>query len=136
MCSLITRIGFLYRLGAAGEYVFEETPVWSTTQEVLAHGHESGKIHDGVWRKVVELSPKEAQETSKKRMGRQRKPAVNVGGEEDALTLLRTRLSLIPRGPRRSVGNQSSLDQIIDVVLLDRQPNPIALDPAGRQAGS
>ena len=86
------------------EYVLEETPVWSTTQEVLAHGYESGKVHDGVWGKVVDLSPKEVQETAKERMGRQRKPAVDMSGKENALTLLRLRLGLVPREPRRYVG--------------------------------
>ena len=57
-------------------------------------------------------------------MKRQRKPAVNVSGEEDALTLLRTRLGLIPRKPCRSMRNQPLLGQIVDV----------ALDPAVRQA--
>ena len=80
--------------------MLKETPVWSTTQEVLAHGHESGKVHDGVWGKVVELSPEEVQETSKERMGRQRKPAVDVSSEEDALTLLWLRLGLIPQESR------------------------------------
>ena len=50
----------------------------------------------------------------------QRKPAVDVGGEEDALTLLRSGLSLVRREPRGSVGDQSLLGQIIDVVLANR----------------
>ena len=77
---LVTRVGLLDRLRTTREYVLEETPVWSTTQEVLAHGHKSGKVHDGVWRKVVELIPEEVQETAKERVERQRKPAVDMSG--------------------------------------------------------
>ena len=83
---------------------------------------------------MVKLCSKEVQESSEKRMRRQTKPAVNVSGEEDALTLLRTRLGLIPRKPCRSVRNQPLLGQIVDVVLENRRPDPIALDPAARQA--
>ena len=43
----------------------------------------------------------------KERMGRQRKPAVDVGGEENTLTLPRLRLGLVAREPRRFVGDQS-----------------------------
>ena len=63
---LVTLVGLLNRLGATCEYVLEETPVRSATQETLAHGHEGSKVHDGVWREVVELSPKEVQESAKK----------------------------------------------------------------------
>ena len=66
-------------------------------------------------------------------MGRQRKPAVDVSGEEDALTVLRSGLSLTLREPRGSMGDQSLLGQIVDVVLTNRRPDPIALDPAWRQ---
>ena len=58
-----------------------------------------------------------------------------MSGEENALTLLRPRLSLVPREPRRFVGDQSPLNQIVDVVLADRLADPVALDPARRQAG-
>ena len=134
MRPLVTRIGLLDRLRMTREYVLEETPVWSTTQEVLAHGHESIKVHDGVWGKVVELRPKEVQETSKERVGRQGKPAVDVSSEENMLTLLWLWLGLVPRESRRFVGDQSPLDQVVDVVLTDRRANPVALDPARRQA--
>ena len=33
---LVTRVGLLDRLRATREYMLEETPVWSTTQEVFA----------------------------------------------------------------------------------------------------
>ena len=66
----ITRIGLLDRLRATRENVLEEAPVWSTTQEILAHGHEGSKVHDGVGGKVVELCSEEIQESSEERMGR------------------------------------------------------------------
>ena len=79
--------------------MFEETPVWSTTQEILAHGHKCSEVHDGVGGKVMKLCSKEVQETSEERVGRQRKTTVDVGGEEDTLTLLRPRLGLVLREP-------------------------------------
>ena len=114
------------------ENVFEETPVWSTTQEILAHGHECSEVRDSVGGKVMKLCSKEVQEASEERMGRQRKTAVNMGGEQNTLTLLWSRLGLVLREPHRSMGNQSPLDQIVDVVLPDCRPNTIALDPAER----
>ena len=83
----------------------------------------------------MELSPEEVQKTTKERVGRQRKPAVDMSGEENALTLLRPRLSLVPREPRRFVGDQSPLNEIIDIILVDRRADPVALDLARRQAG-
>ena len=114
--------------------MFEEAPVRSRTQEILAHRHESGKIHDGVGGKVMKLCSKEVQESSEKRMRRQRKPAVDVSGEENALTLPRLRLDLVSRKPCRFVGDQSPLNQIVDVVLADRRADLVALDLAWRQA--
>ena len=84
---------------------------------------------------MVELSPEEVQETMKERVGRQRKPAVNMSGEDNALTLLRPWLILVPQELCRFVGDQSPLKQIINVILADRQADPFTLDPARRQAG-
>ena len=81
---------------------------------------------------MVELRPKEVQETSEERVGRQGKPAVDVSSEEDALTLLWLWLGLNPRESRRFVGDQSSLDQVVDVILTNCRANPVALDPAWR----
>ncbi len=70
MGFLVIRVRFLHCLGAGGENVLEKTPVWSTPQEILAHGHERGKICDGVGRKMMELDPEEIQEAPKKRVQR------------------------------------------------------------------
>ena len=48
----------------------------------------------------MKLCSKEVQETSEERMGRQRKPAVDVSSKENELTLLRPRLGLVLREPR------------------------------------
>ena len=58
-----------------------------------------------------------------------------MSGEENALTLQRPRLGLVPREPRRFVGDQSPLNQVVEVVLADRRADPITLDLARRQAG-
>ena len=68
-------------------------------------------------------------------MRRQGKPAVDVSSEENVLTLLWPRLGLVPREPRRLVRDQSPLNQVVDVVLTDCRADPVALDPARRQAG-
>ena len=52
----------------------------AATQETLTHGNESSKVYDGVGSEVVELRSEEIQETPEERMGRQRKPSVDVGG--------------------------------------------------------
>ena len=57
---------------------------------------------------------------------------IDVSGEENALTHLRPRLGLALREPRGSVGDQSPLGQIVDVVVMNHRPDPIALDPAAR----
>jgi len=80
--------------------VFEKAPMRPATQEILTQGHESSEIYDGVGCEVVELCPKEVQKSPKERVGRQRKPAVNMGGQEDTLTLMRLRLPLLAREPR------------------------------------
>jgi len=82
---------------------------------------------------VVKLCSKEVQESLEERTGRQRKSMVDMSCEEYALTISRTRFSLSFREPRQFMGNQPSLDQIIDVILADHRPDPIALDPAARQ---
>ena len=58
-----------------------------------------------------------------------------MSSEENALTLLWLRLGLIPRESCRFVGDQAPLDQVIDVILADHRADPVALDPARRQAG-
>ena len=69
-------------------------------------------------------------------MGRQRETAVDVGRKKDTLTLLRLRLGLVLRKLPRFVGNQAPVHQILHVLSLDRRPDLVALDPAGRQASS
>ena len=76
---LVTQISLFHSLRATGENVFEKAPMRLTTQGVLTQGHESGEIDDRVGCEVVELCPKEVQKSSKERVGRQRKPAVDVG---------------------------------------------------------
>ena len=52
----------------------------AATQETLTHGNESSEVYDGVGSEVVKPRSEEVQEAPKKRMGRQRKPAVDMGG--------------------------------------------------------
>ena len=59
--------------------MLKETPVWSTTQEVLAHGHKGSKIGDGIGGEMVELRPKEIQKPSEENTRRQRKSTVYMG---------------------------------------------------------
>ena len=115
--------------------MLEKTPMRPTTQEILAQRHESSEVHDGVGCEVVELRPKEIQKSPKERVRRQRKPTVDMGGQENALTLLRLRLRLLPREPRRSMGDQSSIGQVVKICLTNRRADLVALDPAHRQAG-
>ena len=68
-------------------------------------------------------------------MGRQRETTINVSRKEDALTLLRQRLGLVAKKPPGFVGNQAPYSQILHILQLNRGANPVALDPAGRQAG-
>ena len=60
--------------------MLEETPMGAATQETLTHGNESSEVYDGVGSEVVKLRSEEVQEAPEKRMGRQRKPAVDMGG--------------------------------------------------------
>ena len=54
------------------------TPMRSTTQEILAHGHEGSKVGNGIWIEMVELRPKEIQEPTEENTRRQREPTVYV----------------------------------------------------------
>ena len=81
MGFLVVRVRFLHCLGADGENVLEKTPVRSTPQEILAHGYERGKIRDGVGSKMMELGPKEIQETPKEGVWRKQEATVDMGGE-------------------------------------------------------
>ena len=60
--------------------MLEETLVWSTTQEVLAHGHKGSKIGDGIGIEMVELCPKEIQKPSEENARQQRKTTVYMSG--------------------------------------------------------
>ena len=81
----------------------------TATQEILAQRHESSKIHDGIWSKVMELRSEKVQETPEKRMRGQGESAVDVSGDKDTLTLERLWLDLVPREARRFMGNESPL---------------------------
>ena len=72
--------------------MLKEAPVRPAAQEAPAQRHIGGEVHYGVGREVMELCPKEIQKNPEERMGRQRKPTVDVGGQKNALTLLRLRL--------------------------------------------
>ena len=85
--------------------MLEKTPMRPATQEMLAQRHKSSEVHDGVGCEVVELHPKEIQKSPKERVRRQRKPTVDMGGQENTLTLLRLLIGLLPREPRRSMGD-------------------------------
>jgi len=110
--------------------------VRSTAQETLTHGHERGKIGNGVWGKVVELRSEEIQEATKENTRRQGKPAINMGGQKHTLTLFWLGLPLLPRKPRSSVGDQALVGHVEEVILRDGRLDPVSLDPALRQAGS
>ena len=85
---------------------------------------------------MVELSTKKVQKSPEERVWGKRKAAVDVSGEENAFTLLRLWLGLVPREPRRFVGDQSPLHQVVEVILVDRRADPVTLDPSRRQARS
>ena len=80
MGFLVVRVRFFHCFGADGENVLEETPVRSTPQKIIAHGHECGKVCDGVGSEMVELSPKEIQEPTEENTRRQGEPTVYVSG--------------------------------------------------------
>ena len=132
MGFLVVRVRFLHCLGADGENVLEKTPVRSTPQEILAHGHECGKVCDGVGSEMMELSPEEIQETSKEGVWRKRETAVDMGGEQNTLTRPRLRLRLPLRQPRSPIGDQSGLSQLLQIFWPERGSDPIALDPTRR----
>ena len=64
----VTRVHSLNGLGAAGEDMLEQSPVRSATEEVLAHGDESGEKGDGVGREIVQLGTEEDQKSSEERV--------------------------------------------------------------------
>ena len=55
----------------------------------------------------MELRSEEVQEAPEKRMRRQRESTIDMGGEEDALTIKRLGFDFFPREARRFVGNES-----------------------------
>ena len=65
----------------------------------------------------MELHSEEVQEAPEKRMRRQRESTIDMGGEEDTLTIKRLGFDFFPRETRRFVGNESPLDQIIEIIL-------------------
>ena len=77
----------------------------------------------------MELRSEEVQEAPEKRMRRQREFTIDMGGEEDALTIKRLGFDFFPREARRFVGNESPLDQIIEIILPNHQRHPVSLDP-------
>ena len=54
---------------------------------------------------------------------------IDMGGEEDTLTIKRLGFDCFPRETRRFVGNESPLDQIIEIILPNHRQHPVALDP-------
>ena len=106
MSFLIVRVRFLHCLGADGENVLEKTPVRSTPQKILAHGHECGKVCDGVGSEMMELSPEEIQETSKEGVWRKRETAVDMSGKQNTLTRSRLWLRFPLRKPRGLMDDQ------------------------------
>src|SRR3954464_9568754 len=84
---------------------------------------------------MVELRSEEVQESPKKRTRGQGKPPVDMGGYQDALTLARFRLRLLPRKASGLVGNESPLHHVVDIRLSKDGGHPIPLQPAGRQSG-
>ena len=104
------------------------------TQETLTHGNESSEVYDGVGSEVMELRSEEIQETPEKRMRRKRKSTINMGGEEDALTIKGLWFDFSPREARSFVGNDSSLDHIVKILLPNHRRHPVTLDPAAGQS--
>ena len=66
----------------------------------------------------------------------QGKTTVDVGGEQDAFALLGLWLSFVPREPPGTMLDQPTLGQIPQIIQLDGGLDPVALNPAARQAGS
>lgn len=65
----------------------------------------------------MELRSEEVQEAPEKRMRMQRESTIDMGGEEDTLTIKRLGFDFFPREARSFVGNESPLDQIIEIIL-------------------
>ena len=97
MHFLVDWVSFLHHLRSTSEYILEETPVRVAAQEIFAHGDESSKIQDSVWGEMMDLSSEKVQNPPKERVRRQRQPALDVGGEENALTIALMWLKLLPR---------------------------------------
>ena len=116
MRPLVTRIRLLHGLGVDCKNVLQETPVRSTTQEVITHRHERSKIRDGIGREVVKLSTEKVQKTLEERMRRKGETTVDMGGKEHTLTRPRQRLYLVPRQPRSSGGDQARGGQIFQIL--------------------
>src|SRR3954471_18929020 len=83
---------------------------------------------------MVELRSEEVQKGPKKRTRGQGKPPVDMGGYQDALTLARFRLRLLPREASSLVGHESPLHHVVDIRLSKDGGHPIPLQPAGRQS--
>src|SRR3954467_10753178 len=126
----VTRLGLFDRLRTASEDVLKESPMGAATQETLTQGNESSQIHDRVGSEVVELRSEEIQETPEKGMRRQRKPAIDMGGEEHTLTMKRLGLASPPREARSFRRDASSLNHIVKIFLPQHRRHPVALHPA------
>ena len=74
-------------------------------QEVLAHRNKCSEVGDCVGREMMDLSAKEIQKTLEERMWRHRETPIDMGGEEDTLTLARLGLGFIPRQPPGPMSN-------------------------------
>ena len=65
----------------------------------------------------MELRSEEVQEAPKKRMRRQRESTIDMGGEEDALTVTRLGFDFSPRETCNFMGNDSPLDHVVEILL-------------------
>ena len=77
----------------------------------------------------MELGTKKVQETPEKRVWGKGETAVDMGGEQNALTRSRLRLRLPLRQPGSFVDDQPGLGQLVQIFLPKRGSDPIALDP-------
>ena len=68
----------------------------AATQEVFTQGNKSSKIHYRIGSKVMELRSEEVQEAPEKRIRRQRESTIDMGGEEDTLTIKRLGFDFFP----------------------------------------
>lgn len=121
----ITRICLFYQMTTTSEDMFEQAPVRLATEEVLAHRNKCNEIRDCVGWKVMDLRPKEIQKAPEERMWGQRETSVDMGGEEDELSLARLGLGFIPRQPPGAVRNQAIIGKILQVLLHDGGSDPV-----------